>query len=232
MSGTLSTFLDEIFPGRRFFEYYLQRLRLLIGSKTRLLKVTQIRDILRPEQPDAFPSIEVVIRISGLTLNNPVTNRPLLDEKRFREYFESWPVQKAFLDWFAQYIGDSIPENDPEASLRSKFATVHEGRPGTLPPRADLLFVYQQLSRQLRATREWLLSLPKKRQGFTEDDRRNFLSEAPRDSFWWVYLVEGGDLTLSQITSNTPKSSALLILTLHYGVEEDALWSRLFRPAK
>jgi hypothetical protein len=232
MSGTLATFLDGIFPGRRFFEYYLQRLRLVVGNKTRLLKVTGIRDVPRPENPEEFPGIEVVIRISGLTLRNPVTNLPLLDERTFKEYFESWPVQKAFLDWFAQYIADSIPENGPEALLNRKFATVNEGRPGTLPPRADLLLVYQRLSRQLRATRAWLLSLPKKRQGFTEDDKRNFLSEAPRDSFWWIYLVERGDLTLSQISSNTPRSSALLILTIHYGVEEVSIRSRLFRPEK
>jgi hypothetical protein len=232
MTKTLATLINEIFPDGRIYEYYLQRLRLVLSTKARPLEVKEIRDIPLPEKPDGFPSIEVVIRIQGLTLNNPVTGRPMLPGAKFKAYFESWPMQEDFLVWFGQYIGESIPADSPEASLKKRFETIKEGRPSCLPPRADLLLVYSKLVRQLQTVKDWLRARPIGNRGRTQADQKTFLKEAPQDSFWWLYLVERGDLSLEQIETNTPKSTAVSVLCLHYGVEEDAIRSRLFRAEK
>jgi hypothetical protein len=205
---------------------------LVIASKTPILEVKEIRDVPRPDKAEGFPSIEVVIRIAGLTLTNPVNGNPLLSRERFKEYFESWPVQRGVLLWLGRYIADCIPANSPEVRLKRKFRTVGQGRPSALPPRADMRFRYDQLVRQLGAVQKWLRSRHKGTREFTEKDREGLLNEAPRDSFWWLYLVERRDLTLPQIEDNTPQSTALLILTLHFHTQEDAIRSRLFRPEK
>jgi hypothetical protein len=232
MTKTLASLINELFPDGRIYEYYLQRLRLVLSTKARPLEVKEIRDIPLPEKPDGFPSIEVVIRIQGLTLNNPVTGHPMLSGAKFKTYFESWSMQEAFLVWFGQYIGESIPADSPEASLKKRFETIKEGRPTCLPPRADLLLTYRKLVRQLQAVKEWLKARSTGNRGRTEADRRTFLKEAPRDSFWWLYFVECGDLTLKQIEADTPESTAVLLLGFHHGVGEDAIRSRLFRPEK
>ena len=231
-AGKLPTITDEIFPGRRYYEYFLQRLRSVLSHKTPVLKVMQIRDAPKPETPEGFPSIEVLISIPGFTLSNPVTGQPLLSQKRFKEFFESWPVQEQFLTWLGRYIADSIPANSPELKLKRKFRSVNVGRTSSLPPRADLQLRYQKLVRQFRTVRTWLRSPSIRNRGLTDDDKRILRSNATPDSCWWLYMVENGDLSLVQIEEGSPESTALLVLSGHYAISEDAIRSRLFRPEK
>ena len=101
-----------------------------------------------------------------------------------------------------------------------------------MPAKADLGMLYQKLIRQLKAVKKWLRDQPQGNRGFTETDKTRLLNDAPKDSYWWRYLVEHNDITLSQISSCTAGDTALLVLTRHYDSEEDAIRTRLFRPEK
>jgi hypothetical protein len=220
---------DELIPTRPY-EYMLQRFRLVHTNKTAVLRVVDVRDEPDSIGLDELPSIQVTMRILGFKLFNPVTGRPMLPDNWFRSYFESWPVQKGFLEALAVLIAERIPEDSPEFGLKAKFKTASKGRASKLPPRADLRLIYQKLIRQLNLVRKWLHDQTQGKRGFTEQDKKRLLDQAPKDSYWWLYLVEQNEIALSQISSCTAEDTALLILTRRYGSQEDAIKSRLFRP--
>lgn len=219
--------IDALFPNRAIFEYLLQRLRLVCSSKTRVIEVADIRDLPESDDRDQFPSIEVKLRIRGLKLKNPVTAKSQISETRLKEYFEGDPMQKSFLRWFARYIAESIPPTSPEIRLKRKLGTLQEGRPGKLPPRADLKLMYELAVRQLSAVKDFLWKHPTRNRRELSHQDRQFLEEAST-FFWWRH-VEHDEITLDDIENSSAKSTALQLLMLRYSVEEDALKSRLFR---
>lgn len=216
----------------RPYEYILQRLRLVMANKTPVLQVIEVADEPDRVGPNEYPSIAVTTRILGFRLFNPVTGKALLPASWFKGYFESWPVQQAFLQAFAAFIAEHIPHDSPEISLKAKFKNINKGRASKLPARADLLFTYHELIRQLKAVKKWLREQPKGNSGFTAKDKNRLLDDAPRDWYWWLKFVEHEDLSLDEISSCTPAATALFILTMRYGSQEDAVRSRFLRPEK
>lgn len=228
MAKKFLTVKEALFPRGAIYEYYLQRLRIVLADRVHALKVSDIRDV--PDSPDSeLPAIEVVIRIAGLKLRNPVTGCPLISSDWLKQHFEGWHSQESFWLALAEYIRGSIPSTHPEARLREKFRQVKGGRPGILPARADLFVWYDELIRHLEAAKKWLTALPRKHQGFTKQEKQEFLEAASDPVFWWTYLVKNDKVTLEQIAEDTAQSTAKLILALKYGVDVETVSSRLFR---
>ena len=220
---------DELIPNRPY-EYILQQLRSVITKRMDILKVIDVVDEPDRIGLDECPSIAVTMRILGLKLINPVNDQPLLPASWFKSYFESWPVQQAFLDTFGQFIGEQISPESPESGLKAKFKTISKGRPGKLPPRPDLRLRYQKLIRQLGAFKKWLSDEGKR--GFSEQEKWRLLSEAPEGWNWWLKLIKDNEIALSRISSDTAENTALFMLTMRYDSGEDAIKSRLLRPEK
>jgi hypothetical protein len=229
MNRELPTFIDEVFSDRRFFEYYLQRLRSVVANRVRALRVVGIRDVPDPPDGAELPAIEVVIRIAGLKLRNPATSRPLISSEWLRQHFEAWPGQESYWLALADYIAASIPPTHSEARLRKKFQQIKSGSPGNLPARADLLVWYEQLIGHIKAAKKWLGEQPRAYQGFSAMDKQNFLNAASNPVFWWVRDVEENRISLEQIFEDAPRSTAKHILALKFGVQAETIHSRLFR---
>jgi hypothetical protein len=233
MTGKTLSISEAFFPDDRRYEYYLQRLRTVLADQTRAMSVVEIRDAPDSLDPNELPSVEVVIRIAGLKLRNPATGRPLMSEEWLREHFQAWPSQEAFWLALADYLAKSIPENHPEAGLRSKFKEVKSGSPGNLPARADLFVSYQQLSGQLTAAKRWLVARQKRgHKGFSSHDRTEFINLARDAGFSWIEYVRKNDLSLEQIKNWTPKQVAKEILALKYRVDVETIRDRLVRREK
>jgi hypothetical protein len=195
-----NVFLPDAFDR---YEYFIQRLRLILSSKTHFFEVSEMVDLPTNCDRDQFPCIEVKIRLRGMWLKHPITGKPILSEARIKDCVEGWPMQELFIQRFANYLADTIPAGSSAENLRSQFKTLREGRLGKLPPKADLHLMYR-------------LAVD-----------HHFLEKVTK-YFWWSY-VERGDLTLGMIEDMTPRSMALQALMLRYDVEEEALSSRLYR---
>ena len=76
MSIKSMTPMEALFPDGRVYEHFLQRLRLVASQQMRILEVHAIRDV--PDLVDKLPCIEVVLRIPGLKIHNPVSGTPML----------------------------------------------------------------------------------------------------------------------------------------------------------
>jgi len=224
MTKNLLTAMEAFFPDGRIYEYYLQRLRLVGSQQTRVLQVHEIRDV--PDSPGELPCIEVVIRIPGLKIHNPVKGTQMLSTDWLKKHFEGPVCQKAFMDAFAEYLAASIPTDHPEAHLKSKFKDYRGGPPGDLPARGDLHVWRDELSRHLVAARKWLRGLQRAKQEFTTEDRTNFLKEISVPMFWWGKYVQGGQITLTQIARQSPQATAMEILALKFEKSIEAIKSR------
>lgn len=216
--------MEAFFPDGRVNEYYLQRLRLVASQQTPVQRVHDIRDV--PDTPGEFPCIEVVIRIAGLKIHNPVTETQMFSTNWIRNHFEGQPCQQAFLDSFSQFLGNSIPNDHPEANLKRKFEHYRDGAPGNLPARADLYVRRDELMRHLVAARKWLRGLKRAKQEFTKKDRIDFLKEISLPIFWWAKYVQEGCITLEQIARHSPQTTAMEILALRFDKTLEAIKSR------
>jgi hypothetical protein len=215
------------FPDGRIYEYYLQRLRLVASQQVRVLQVHEIRDV--PDSLGELPCIEVLIRIPGLKIHNPVTGRQMLSTDWLKSHFEGQPSQKSFLDALAEYLAASISADHPEADLKPKFKDYRDGAPGVLPARADLYWWRDELIRHLVAAKKWLRGLQRANQDFTKKDRIDFLKEISHPIFWWAKYVQEGRITLEQIARHSPKTTAMEILALKFDMSYEAIKSRLSR---
>jgi hypothetical protein len=227
MTKNVISALDAVFEHRRFFEYYLQRLRIIAAADIPLFKVTAMCDLPETADPDGFPSIEIKLRMPGIWFDNPVSGKSMLSRRRIQECFDGPVMQAAFRKEFANFIANSIPGNSAEYRLREKFSRLDEGRSGKLPPTADLKVWYDTVKRHVRAIKAYLhKNSSGNRMELSQQDPQ-FVAEG-RQLFWWN-LVERGDIRLEMIATNTPSSTALLVLMLIYGVEDETLRSRLYR---
>jgi hypothetical protein len=227
MEKTLISATDAVFEDRKFFEYFLQRLRIIKRRNIPLFKVTEMFDLPQRIDPDWLPSIEIRLQMPGISLDNPATGKPLVSRQRIKACFEGPLMQAAFRQGFAKLIADGIPEGSPEYELKTKFDTLDEGRLGKLPPRADLKILYDNAKKHLRAIKAYFLENPTSARRELSQQNPQFLREA-QQFFWWN-LVERGDIGLDIIETKSPSSTALLVLMLFYGVTEETLKSRLYR---
>jgi len=220
----IGTPMEALFPDGRRYEYFLQRLRLVAAQQTPVLSVHDIRDV--QDTGNDLPCIEVVLRVVGFKIQNPVTEKPMISTDWIRKHFEGQPSQKAFLDAFAAYLAASIPAGHPEAHLKTKFDHYRDGAPGGLPARADLHLWRDELIQHLVAARKWLRKLERPNQEFTKDDRAAFLSEISDPVFWWAKYVQEGSVTLRQIARNSPRVTAMEMLALKFGKSLEAIKAR------
>jgi hypothetical protein len=242
MNSNKASISEEFFPDGRYFEYYLQKIRVILADETPIFEVVEVRE--GPEAKSTLapnlgplPSVEVVTRLPGLRLRNPATGQLLISRRRISEIFESPPIQKLVLKGIAQYISESIPTESPEAGLRRKFQSVGEGAPGRLPPRADLKLIYERLVQQVGIAKKILCALPHRRhQGFDESDAKRFYEAMEKlycdlhTGRWaWLGLIASHKLDLEQLAKGSPQATAILILQERYAVEGESLRSRLFR---
>src|SRR5260370_4236363 len=202
MESTMQTPMEAFFPDGRIYEYCLQRLRLVASQQKLVLQVHDIHDV--PDTGTAPPCIEVVLRIPGFKIHNPVTGKPMLSTDWIKNHFEGRPSQTTFLDAFAEYLASSIPAGHLEAHLKPKFKHYRDGVPGNLPTRADLYVEHQELARQLRAAQKWLRGLKRLYQAFREQDEAHFLEAASDPAFWWATYIKGGHITLEQLSHPSP----------------------------
>lgn len=224
----ISTVTTALFPpGRRFYEFYLQRLRFVLANRISAIKVLTIQEAR--ESLGEWPSVQVVLSIAGLKLKNPVTDQPLISTDWMRQHFEDWLSQKAFWQSFAEHIGTTIPDGHPEELLRKKFKQVASCSPGNLPARADLWVEYQELVRDLKVARKFLATQPRQCEGFREVDKQQFLKTASHPHFWWARYVTSDEVSLEQIAKGSPESTAKSILALKHKVKDETVRDRLFR---
>jgi hypothetical protein len=209
------------------YQYFLQRLRFVFSKRIPILEVVDMIDLPETADPEGFPSVGINLRVRGIRLNNPVTGKPMLSKARIQECLEGWPMQELFWKRFAKYLADTIPQSSNAAKLKAKFETIQEGRVSSLPPTADLRLTYETVLQEVSAVRSYLRKHPTWSRRDLKQQDPQFLSEAKQFS-WWVY-VQRGDITLEMIETNTPGSTALQVLMLLYGVDEEALRSRLHR---
>ena len=203
----MQTPMEVFFPDGRIYEFLLQRLRLVASEKGRVLRVDKIQDA--PHLSTDVPKIEVTIRIPGLKITNPVTGKPMMLTAWLKQYFEGEHSQKGFLDAIAEYLGESIPVDHPEAHLKRKFEQYRDGAPGDLPPRATLYAWKEALVQQLAASRDWLRNLKRPKQEFNKRDREAFLKEIEL-RFWWATYVRRGEITLRDIARQSPPIRLLI----------------------
>ncbi len=223
----VKTPMETFFPEGHIYEHFLQRLRLVASQQVPVLRVHDIRDV--PDSVDELPCIEVVIRIPGLKIYNPANRGQMISTDWLKKNFDGPASQKALLDAFADYLAASIPADHPEAHLKPKFKHYRDGAPGDLPTAADLSVWRDELVQHLVAAKKWLRRLHRPNQEFTKEDRSVFLKEISRHMFWWAKYVRDGQITLSQIARQSPKSVAMEILALKYGKKSDeAIKSRLY----
>ena len=227
MTKNLLTAREAFFPGGRIYEYFLQRLRLVASENARVLQVHEIRDIR--DSPGGLPCIEVVLRIPGLKIHNPVTGKPMLSTDWLKRHFEGPVSQQAYLNAFAEYVAESIPTDHPEARLKPKFKHYRDGVPGDLPARADLYVWRDQLVGHLTAAKKWLRGRKRLHQGFGEKDQAAFLKSISHPMFWWAKYVKQGQITLDMIASKSPKHNAKYILALKYDKSYETIRLRLSR---
>jgi len=217
----------ELFPEGRIFEYFLQRLRLMISRKEHAFEIAELSDLPEVADRDGFPCIEVKLRVRGLKLTNPATGMPLLSRARLQQCIEGPPMQEAFLKEFAKYVADCIPPSSPERRLKAKFDTLDEGRSGTLPTRADLKLLYDRIKLEVTAIRNYVRKNPSSHSRALSQPNSEAYREANR--FTWWHLIERGRIALETVAADTPSSTALQILGELYGVHEETVRSRLFR---
>lgn len=227
MENTVQTPMEAFFPDGRIYEYFLQRLRLVASQQTLVLQVRDIHDV--SDTGTDLPCIEVVLRIPGLKIHNPVTGKPMLSTDWIRNHFEGRPSQKAFQDSYAEYFEISIPADHPEANLKPKFKHYRDGAPGDLPTRADLYVSREGLIQHLTAARKWLRMLQRPKQEFSKEDRTAFLNEISHPMFWWAKYVQEGSVTLTQIARHSPRATAIEILALTFGKSVEAIEYRFRR---
>ncbi len=227
MENNLQTPMDAFFPDGRIYEHFLQRLRLLASQQTPVLQVHDIRDV--PDTGTDLPCIEVVVRIPGFKIYNPVTGKRMLSTDWIKNHFEGQSSQTAFLNAFAEYLASSIPAGHPEANLKPKFKHYRDGLPGNLPTRADLYVEHQELARQLRAAQKWLRGRKRLYQGFRKEDKAEFFEAASDPALWWAEYVKEGQVTLDMISSKSPQHNAKHILALKYDKSYETIRLRLSR---
>jgi len=225
MARNTQTPMEVFFPDGRIYEYYLQRSRLVASEKTPVLRVHDIRDAL--DSVDELPCIEVALRIPGLKIYNPVTGKLMILTDWLRSHFEGQDSQKGFLDAQTRYLGESIPTNHPEASLKPKFKHYRDGAPGDLPARPVLWVWYDELVRHLVDARKWLRTLKSPMQEFSAEDRAAFLKEISHPMFWWAQYIHKRRITLTQIARHSPRTTAMEILAEKFGKSIEAIKSRL-----
>ena len=220
----MQTPAEAFFPDNRRYEYFLQRLRLVASDKIPILRVEDIRDV--PNSPDGVPEIEVLIRIPGLKINNPVTGKRMILTDWIKKYFEGEYSQKGYLDAMARYLERSIPVEHLEANLKPKFAHYRDGTPSDLPPRAALFTWLKSVAHQVAVARDWLRGLKRPKQEFNKQDRENFLKQVePR--FWWAKYVHEGRIALPDIAKRSPRTTAIDVLALKFKKGTDAIKARL-----
>ena len=212
------------------YKYYLQRLRLILSSKTHIFEVVDMADLPTESDRDQFPCIEVKIRLRAMWLKHPITGKPILSEARIKDCVEGWPMQEQFVKGLAEYLADTIPSGSPAESLRSKFYSLQEGQRTELPPNADLRLTYDLIKDQADGLKKRFREYPNRSTKTIAELHPDFLACA-RKCFWWEY-VERGAISFEAFENGTPSEIALEILVARYGVEEDTINSHLFRRKK
>jgi hypothetical protein len=210
------------------YQYILQRLRWVFQNQKPFFEVVEIVDL--PFDSKGTPAIAINLKIAGMRLDNPVTGKAMLSKAKLQDCLDGWPVQELLWRRFAQYLGDTIPASSSAAKLKKKFETAHEGQPGKLPPTADLRLIYETLTKQLNAVRDYLRKQPPNIPRTLKHLNQQFLNEVQERCPWWDH-VQNGDIPLRMIETRTPNAVAFLVLSLRYGVEEEALKSRLYRKS-
>jgi hypothetical protein len=234
ISAKVSEMMDKLFPGGSQYEYLLQRAKLVLAAiskgQTQVLTVVEMHDSPHPPRDvEEFPYVEVVIRIPGQHLTNPVTGKSALSRERLKAFFESVELQRAFVRWLAREIGNSIPPRHPQARLKAKFANISVGRPGRLPPKHDLLLYYEELIEQVMSVKAWL-RMQTQRSGTYDDRKRRCLQESPVKDFGWNEFLAKDELSLQDLKQQSPEDTAISILAMTYRTSEHNIESRLFRP--
>jgi hypothetical protein len=223
--------IDVYFPTdpRDRLEYVLQRAKKVLAEKTQVVKVHDIRPGPEPTNVNEFPSIEVVVRILGIPFEHPFSHQPILPSAWIKNLFEREAAQKNFIELLCRYCAARSPVASDLKQIKRKLMNVSTGRPSRLPPRLDLLINYEELVGQVTAAKRWLKQWQQDHNVSVTRGKEEFFQVFFQAQFRWFNLVKDGQLDLGQIIDGTAGDTAKSILAKNYGVETDAIHSRLFR---
>jgi len=204
-----------------------ETMRFVLYKKHGPLSVSQTTDVPDPIDGNTIGFTEVVVRVN---LPNPkvaVDGPRLLPVQRYREFFESWRVQREFLLWLGMRLAESIPSNGDALKYKRKFARLTSGRPSKLPSRLYLRRQYEIVVAQIRAARAGFIN--RERHVDTNTGRQEILTLARKNGFEWLHLIKDDKLNPADIMVGKLQGAAQYVLSLQYGVSEEAVRSKLFR---
>jgi hypothetical protein len=203
-----------------------EMLRFFLSIKQGFLSVSQICDVADSVGDDEHLLTQVVVSVN---IPNPKRGDGLryLPVEKYREFFESWPVQKEFLLWVGKLLAESLPNSVEAATYKRKYAKLATGRPSKLPPNFYLRPQLEKVVAQLRAAQLFLTQRDNDHR--TKIGRQKFLAFAKENRFDWSRLVENDQLDLAEIVTGNLRGKAYYVLSLLYDVSIEAVRSRLLR---
>lgn len=202
-------------------------LRFLVSSKQGLLGVRQVRDVVDEIGGNEYPLTEVIVSVSVPNPRRVADGLRNIPVERYREFFESWPVQKKFLLWLGNFFAESLPNSEAAAKYRRQFEKLATGRPSKLPPNFYLQPQQERLVAQLRITR--LFIHDRGNDHHTDLGRQEFLRFAKENGFDWTRLVEKNELSLTDIVTGNLQGTAHYVLSVLHKVSIEAVRSKLLR---
>ena len=203
-----------------------EHMRFLIAKKQGFLTVKRIT-----ETPDEFggsryPLTEVVIQVE-VPNQKADDGRWLFPSHRYRDFFESWATQKAFILWLGKIFIEMIPQTGVNAKYREKFERLDVGHPSKLPPRFHLRHRKTLLLAQLRVIRA--LFQNSHNDLLTDLGQQRLLKEIPTLDPIWLRLLESDELQPAGIMMGNANGVVTYVLSLDYGTSEEAVRSKLLR---
>jgi hypothetical protein len=213
---------------RARYEYILQKAKKVLADQELVVRVSGVRPGPGTSNPENFPSTIVELELIGIPFEHPISKKPIISRERLEEFFQSTEMQRKFVTFVCQGVSSTVPDDPELRSLKHKLGNVAEGRPSGLPPRLDLLLLYYELIGQVEIARQKLAEIQTGRSrvdGLID----KFVAVVPVD-FWWVYLIGIQQLTLEALKTGSAEAGSQMILALAFGVSEEAISSRLFRP--
>ena len=202
-------------------------IKFLMSKEQGFLSVKQITETPDEIGGELDPLTEIIIQIK---LPNPKAasdGKRLLPTHRYKEFFESWTTQRAFILWLGRSFAEMIPKTGVNAKYRQRFERLNVGHPSKLPPRFFLRPRKKILLAQLRAIRA--LFINRQNDLLKNSGQQELLKEMPKLDPIWLCLLKSDKLNPEGIMLGNMNGAVNYVLSLEYGTSEEAVRSKLLR---